>query len=418
MPRDRAAPLMYWISPRDARKNRADAVRAMFDCAGFATLGIDVTLVTPHVRRPEYPVAKSEVWRQYGLRPLFRICELPTWFTDRSSERVVRLQKLLAGTAFALALAARSLIDRRVRFFVVHCPATSAPFVFLARAVPALGWHCFLTLGAFVEPREVERRMAQACDGVLAGNDHIYTGFVDYYGVAPERVFRQWPYSYLEILDETLEEPPPVPDDRPRVVYVGKIGYPPHEEIQLLVETARLMPELRFVFVGGNGESEAAWVSRAEQLGVDATWLGFQPLPRLLPLVRSAAALVSYYPSSDSLVDRNRIPAKFALYRCAGKPIVAADFPGIREVLGEDEAWFVPPDRPHDLAATLRRALTEPAAAAAKGAAALEHARRRNVTRYCADALAFMRTVAALPYTRAPVDGDGLSSTAKYGSEP
>ena len=389
---------LYWISPRDVRKNRADAVRAMLDCAGFAKLGVDVTIVTPHVHRPEYPVTKDQVWQQYGVEPTFRIDELPTRYRDegratpRAWELNVRLQKTLAGAGYALKLAARSLRRREPTLFVIHCMATGLPFVLLAR-LPLLRWKCFFMVGGFVRPRRLERFVARNCAGFLAGNEYLRREVAAAYALDRNRVFQQWPYSYLEVLENAdgADAWSHLDDGSRLVVYTGKIGYPPFPEVDLIVDAARQLPDVRFVLVGGNGESERVYADQCRALGIEnVVWPGFQPLPRLLALVRRADVLVSYYPSSDPLAERSRIPAKFALYRCGGSPIVAADFPGIREVLGDDEGFFVPPDRPDELARTIQHVLANPEEARRKGTAALNKARRNSVTRYCSEALAFM----------------------------
>ena len=47
---------LYYISARDVRKNRSDAVHNMLTCDSFAKLGLDVELVAPFVKRKEYNV--------------------------------------------------------------------------------------------------------------------------------------------------------------------------------------------------------------------------------------------------------------------------------------------------------------------------------------------------------------------------
>lgn len=389
---------LYHICPRDLRKNRADAVRAMYDCAGFARIGVDVTIVAPRVRRPEYRVSRAQIWRQYGLREnSFRIIELPTSYRDKRPPETwlyrlnVRLQKMTAGTLLALGLALVSLVRREPRLFVIHCPAIGFPFMLLAR-LKLLKWKCFCVLGGWTGPRTVDRLLTTGCAGVLAGNSFIQHGVLDAFDVDPNRVFLQFPYTYLELLEPGDGSAVLPPENGGSIVtYVGKIGYPPHGEIDLLVETAALLPGHRFLFVGGNGESERAYEALCRERGIgNARWLGFQPLPELLPLVRRSDVLVSYYSSADPLAEHSRIPAKFALYRCAGSPIIAADFPGIRDVLSDDEAWFAPPDAPVELAAAIEHVFASPDEARRKSEVALERARESSVTRYCSEALRFM----------------------------
>jgi glycosyltransferase involved in cell wall biosynthesis len=53
-------------------------------------------------------------------------------------------------------------------------------------------------------------------------------------------------------------------------------------------------------------------------------------------------------------------------------PIVASDLPAVREVVGDDTALLVPPDRPDALAAAVTAALADPAAAARRAGRARE----------------------------------------------
>jgi len=182
------------------------------------------------------------------------------------------------------------------------------------------------------------------------------------------------------------------------VAYTGKIGYPPHEEIEHLLEAAGLLPGYLFAFIGGNGVSEAQYRERAAARGLaNVVFLGFRPLVDLHRLAVASDVLVSYYASSDALAATNRVPAKFSLYRCARRPMVVADFPGMREVLSEEEAYFVPPDRPELLAAALEEAVRD---GATKGDAAYAAARENTISAYCAGITSFMR---ARPARRRPV---------------
>jgi len=62
----------------------------------------------------------------------------------------------------------------------------------------------------------------------------------------------------------------------------------------------------------------------------------------------------------------------------AGKPIVASDVPGNRDILRDGEtALLCPPDAPDVLAGAIARLVAEPALAAALGAAARAEAREK-----------------------------------------
>jgi len=92
---------------------------------------------------------------------------------------------------------------------------------------------------------------------------------------------------------------------------------------------------------------------------------------------------VSYYDTKDPMSVTQRSPGKLTLYACTGRPVISADLPSMRELLNEDEAFFVPPDNPDALASTIQSILDNPAEASRRGANCLEYAKRSDyVTRY------------------------------------
>ena len=90
-------------------------------------------------------------------------------------------------------------------------------------------------------------------------------------------------------------------------------------------------------------------------------WAGFCYLKRIWNTIVSG----------PSVKDRLRNMA-------AGKPIVASDVPGNRDILRDGEtALLCPPDAPDVLAGAIARLVAEPALAAALGAAARAEAREK-----------------------------------------
>jgi glycosyltransferase involved in cell wall biosynthesis len=119
----------------------------------------------------------------------------------------------------------------------------------------------------------------------------------------------------------------------------------------LFLALAREIPQAHFVWVGGRPEDVTAWKQQAEADNIpNLTFTGFIP-NRDLPLYQAAAdiLLMPYSRSimgSSGTADSASVasPMKMFEYMAAGRAIVSADLPVIREVLNEKNAVFCEPD--------------------------------------------------------------------------
>jgi len=117
---------------------------------------------------------------------------------------------------------------------------------------------------------------------------------------------------------------------------------------ELFLDLAESLPQAQFVWVGGRPEDIEAWKKRARSENVHFT--GFIPNQNL-PLYQVAAdvLLMPYGRSimgSSGTADSAAVasPMKMFEYMAAGRAIVSADLPVIREVLNEGNAVFCKPD--------------------------------------------------------------------------
>jgi glycosyltransferase involved in cell wall biosynthesis len=104
-----------------------------------------------------------------------------------------------------------------------------------------------------------------------------------------------------------------------------------------------------------------------------------RPFSEIPAYLRAADVLVLPNSGADAVSSRFTSPMKLFEYMASGTPIAASDVPAVREILGENEAYFFTPNDPQSLAAAVRRALDDPKAAAV-GAKA-----RQAVQRYSWD---------------------------------
>jgi glycosyltransferase involved in cell wall biosynthesis len=139
---------------------------------------------------------------------------------------------------------------------------------------------------------------------------------------------------------------------------------------------AKSLPQAQFVWVGGRPEDIQSWKQRAESDNVLFT--GFIP-NRDLPLYQAAADIL-LMPYSRSIMGSSgsansaavASPMKMFEYMAAGRAIVSADLPVIREVLNEKNAVFCRPDEVGDWRLEIEALLSDEARRVALG----EQARR------------------------------------------
>ncbi|MEM4728683.1 MAG: glycosyltransferase family 4 protein [Thermoplasmata archaeon] len=157
------------------------------------------------------------------------------------------------------------------------------------------------------------------------------------------------------------------------ILFVGRMME--HKGIPTLLQALPLLPPDTLVLLVGPGEPPAAWRARAERLGVGK---------RVLFAGRVAdSELPAYYAACDVLVlpSVSRLEA-FGLVlveaMASGRPVVASDLPGVREVFTPGETGFLfEPFNSRDLAEKLGRILSDDELRRRMGERARELARER-----------------------------------------
>lgn len=123
----------------------------------------------------------------------------------------------------------------------------------------------------------------------------------------------------------------------------------PGRGADLLFELARGMPDVNFLWVGGTPELVDFWRGKLKEVGMrNVTMTGFLE-HRRIPLYQAAADLLlmpysrSIEASSGQDIAEVINPMKMFEYMAAGRAIVSADLPSIREVLNEGNAVLCEP---------------------------------------------------------------------------
>jgi glycosyltransferase involved in cell wall biosynthesis len=124
----------------------------------------------------------------------------------------------------------------------------------------------------------------------------------------------------------------------------------PGRGAELLFELARQMPQLNFLWVGGTPDLVESWRARLQEAGLtNVTMTGFLE-HRQIPLYQAASDILlmpygrSIGASSGQDIAEVINPMKMFEYMAAGRAIVSADLPSIREVLNENNAVLCEPE--------------------------------------------------------------------------
>ena len=163
----------------------------------------------------------------------------------------------------------------------------------------------------------------------------------------------------LEFLEAFADEPPRPVGGRPRVSYVGLMGY--NHGIGILCDVASRMPHVDFVLVGDGPERPAIEARLAD---------GGPANVRLAAYETDRAALLAHYRASDVLVNHTKAtptlndivyPAKTFEYFASRRPVVYAGAGFAADLLRErDLAAVVPPGDPAALALGIEQVLADP----------------------------------------------------------
>lgn len=150
-------------------------------------------------------------------------------------------------------------------------------------------------------------------------------------------------------------------DARPVVFYSG--NFEPYQGVELLVDAAVQLPEVQFVFMGGEPAEIERLRARAD--GAACVFAGKRP-PSELPAFLGLVDLVA-----SPRCKGTNTPFKIYTYLAAGKPLLATRIATHTQLLDDTLAFLVEPT-PQGLAEGVRRILDAPAEASARARKGVE----------------------------------------------
>jgi len=346
----------------------ANSIQVMKMAQAYKALGHQLEVFVP---RGSQPVRWEDFSKHYGLRDKFPIAEVPT-------------RRIFRGYDYALAT---TRFIRKNQFDLVHTrhPQTAAwaayneiPSIFELHDLPsgAMGPRLLKT---FLASKDASALIVitQALAKALT-NKYPKVNKATNIQVLPDGIDLQ---RYTDL--------PSASKARKRLEFpeAFTVGYTGHlysgRGTDLVLELAELLPDIRFVLVGGEEKAVASIRNLSTARGLsNVNVIGFVPNADLALYQAASDILIMPYQvrvsaSSGGDISSFLSPMKMFEYMAASRPILASHLPVFEEVLNSNNAVLLPPDNVPAWSEAIKNIQSEPSLAMSLAA----HA-RQDVSQY------------------------------------
>lgn len=345
----------------------ADTINVVRTASSLGEAGARVELLVPWMYKNG--LGRDDLCAYYGVAPTFELVRLPS---PAPLTRILRPEKLTHALLAPWVALARGcdLIYSRNLAPLFFAELAGKPWVFetYRRFVEETPWLPRLTrhlpLGnalAAVTHSELSarslREMGFKREAVLT----VYSGYLAQ-EISP-RLDRK-----------TARELCGLDPDRPVVLHLGNID--PYIRIDLLLQMAKRISGVSFLFVGGYDRQQAYWKKVVADMNLDNIIFVANRPPAEVRQYVYAADVLAVVPRNADLVKQGSgfslslykvlpgLPMKIMLYAASGIPIFAPDLPYLREILNDgDNSVLYPVNSADRASARLRQLLDDGALA-------------------------------------------------------
>lgn len=318
---------------------RAHGIQIMENAAAMVRAGVEVVLAVPD----RYSTIAGDPFAYYGIAERFPIVRLPVIDKPEWARRRGRFAFWITEKTFLWSL----------RRYAQRAPSdvvfSRDPYA--ARMLSASGHKVFFEMHDPVGNRRLYRDLFARVAGVATTNKFKKDEIVGSFGMPAERVIVAPngfdPARFRSTVGTQTTES--------TVVYTGHLfGW---KGTDTLVESARLLPDVQFVLVGGTVDDQKRI---KPSLPTNVRLVPHVPHAEVPSYLATASVLVLPNSGREEIGRTATSPIKLFEYLATGRPIVASDLPSVREIVDEHSVVLVKPDDPAALAEGIRRALKDP----------------------------------------------------------
>jgi glycosyltransferase involved in cell wall biosynthesis len=326
--------------------------------------------------RPDLPVreVRDGIAIRRVARPAARIPLLRFALHARALRRAVEAeQPRIVHAHDSDALGPAAAAARRLGVPLVH----DAHELWLGRPARGRGWLYRLAYRAWY--RHVERHDLPFASAIVTVSAPIRDFLERSYGLRGIELVPNYPDVDPGALPlrRDLHALASLPATTPVVLYLG--GILPGRGLEELVDAIALLRSPAHLVLLGWGGLAASLQDRAAGRGIASRVHILPPVPSDEVIAYAADASIGVSPIPPSSLNYSlSLPNKVFQYMAAGIPVVASDFPQVREVVeGSGAGRCVDTRRPESIAVAIDGILADRAAAAAMAAAGREAIRER-----------------------------------------
>lgn len=343
---------IIYISSGIIPSERANTIQVMKVCQAFMQLGHSVTLLVPEAgeKKPGW----DELAEHYGLRTRFDIHYVPLKRGLKKRDfpwKALHFARRLGGELIYVRSTPPAVLG-----LILRLPVVLEMHQMPTGTFGRIWFRLFLRLNGSKKLVPITRALSRTLDKQYSLNLREDQIVVAPSGVDLDR-FADLPAAI------TARRQLHLPENWTVVctghLYTGR-------GLDLVMEIARRIPEVNFVWVGGDSRDVEEGRSQLAKAGFqNLNLVGFVTNSRL-PLYQAAAdALLIPYTagftnSGGEDISAVSSPMKIFEYLASGRVILSSDLPVLHEVLNENNAIFCPPDDAHAWELALRRLQLEP----------------------------------------------------------
>lgn len=368
---------LFYVANIRMPTERAHGIQIMEMCQAFANLGYEVELIVTDKKSE----IKEDPFVFYDVEPSFKIKKL--WCVD--GVRWGRLGFWLQSLSFAESVAwytffKSGIFYTRDELLSVYLKTTGKNVIwethmgrenFIVKMVKILG----IKVVAITEAlKALYISLGFTANHILVAPDGADIARFD-----------------LELSKMEAREQLNLPQDKKIILYKGSlIAWKGAGTLASAAEYCKA-PDILFVFIGGTPADVEEFKKEFGQIK-NISILGNRPRKETPIYQKAADILVIPNSAKEDISKLYTSPMKLFGYMASGVPIAASDLPSIKEVLGEEDAYFFTPDDSKSLAQTIDRVFANMDEASKKAKSALVKVRQYSWENRAKSILSFIST--------------------------